>query len=378
MKKLAMISLVTLMSWSALAQEPQPFKLTSNDLREAAADLEFEKENSKHSEETRRLMGKVALSLDEAADQNVDDTKPKNIFKRLGRTLGKGATWLSVQTMKPFMTAGSFATGFFEKEEKNQDVVALYRVFLSHSEEFDSLYKEAATPEEFASLLVLKFEEIVEQKSDIIMRDTLKTLFPEVKIPENIAELDWNQIDVSKLDQSKIDPKLINDHPEYQDLKPLLGEFTKESLLEVLATGYYEPTVDLENVKQAMPKIHELAGTLVGQIFGPKIVLGVISGTLAGLYSTPILLADIGAGVSVAVCMNKNTRERFSEDQDLQQFCSYATNWSSYQLMKSRAKGYVSGKKAKSRLKKWNRERLEKRRIRREQRQQKRELARSA
>src|SRR5690606_20927750 len=137
----------------------------------------------------KRLMGKVAEGLRDAADANEVEPRKPNFWARAGRTLGKGATWLSVQTMNPFMTAGSFLTGFCEKEEKNQEVVGLYRVFLNNAPEFDELYKEAGTPEEFVELLVLKFEEILEKKSNIIVRDTLIALNPGVEIPENLEDL---------------------------------------------------------------------------------------------------------------------------------------------------------------------------------------------
>ncbi|MBY0517907.1 MAG: hypothetical protein K2P81_13440 [Bacteriovoracaceae bacterium] len=376
--------LLALSTQASFAAEPE-FRLSPQDKLQAAHDLETSKDKPENSEQTKRMMSKVAESLrisafedqskiqDSECAVNGNESEPlkekKPFFTRLGRTLGKGATWLSVQTMKPFMTAGSFMTGFFEKEEKNQDVVGLYNIFLKNAPEFDDLYKEAGTPEEFLELLMLKFEQIVEKKTSIIMHDTLVALNLGVDIPENLEDLDWSKVDISKLDSDKIDPKLINEHPEYQDLRAILGDFTKEQIEDILASGYYDPAVDFENVKAAMPKVHELAGALVGQIFGPKIVLGVISGSLASLYTTPVLLADVGAGVSVAVCLNKNTQEKLKSDDDLRQFCSYATNWSSYELMKSRAKGYVSGKKTKAKLKKWNKKRKEKRAEKRRQRE---------
>jgi hypothetical protein len=97
------------------------------------------------------------------------------------------------------------------------------------------------------------------------------------------------------------------------------------------------------------------------QVIVPQIVLSKVASSLVGLYAVPVLAADVGMGISVAVCMNPSTQAKFDSDADLRSFCSTATNWSSYELMKSRAKGFVSGKKSKERLLEWNEKRKEKR-----------------
>ena len=43
--------------------------------------------------------------------------------------------------------------------------------------------------------------------------------------------------------------------------------------------------------------------------------------------------------------MQKETKAKFKTDEDLKNFCSYVVNRTAYELNKSRAKGYVSGKK---------------------------------
>lgn len=152
------------------------------------------------------------------------------------------------------------------------------------------------------------------------IRDTVIAIDLGVEIPQNIADMNWSLVDMDKLDASKIDPKLINDHPEFEDLKPIIGEFTSEKIADVFM-----------NASQ-----------------------------------------DAGLGISIAVCLNKNTQAKFEADKDLRQFCSTATNWSSYQIMKSRASGYVSGKKFKVKLQEWNR----KRNLKREERKRAREASR--
>lgn len=356
---------------------------SSEDLLRVADDLDREQDSARHDENTKEMMRKVSdeiksLALDGAEVSEANEApsdcpqKKRSLLTRVGRGVGRGAVWLSVQTLKPFVKAGSFTTGLFEKQEKNQDIVALYNLLLKNSADFDELYKEAGTPEEFVELLILSFQQLMEKKSNIILRDTLVALDLGVEIPQDIAEMNWSLVDMSKLDPSKIDPKLINNHPEFQDLKPIIGEFTSEKISDIFMNASFDPEISLANPKEALPKIHELAGGVVAQIIAPQIVLSKISGSLAGLYAVPVLAADAGLGISIAVCLNKNTQAKFEADKDLRQFCSTATNWSSYQIMKSRASGYVSGKKFKVKLQEWNK----KRKLKREEKKRAREASR--
>lgn len=367
------LMITLLISFSAMASESR--ELGQSELLQVAQELDLEQNSARHSPETKRMMEKVseeikAVALEgghvEANEERVDcPQKKRSLLSRLGRGVGRGAIWLSVQTLKPFVKAGSFATGVFEKKEKNQDVVALYNLLLKNSADFDDLYKEAGTPEEFIELLILSFQQLMEKKSNTILRDTLIAMDLGVEIPANIADMNWSLVDMSKLDPSKIDPKLINDHPEFQDLKPIIGEFTAQTIADIFVNASFDPEISLLDPKEALPKVYEIAGGVVAQIIAPQIVLGKISGSLAGLYAVPVLAADAGLGISIAVCLNKNTQERFAQDDDLRQFCSTATNWSSYQIMKSRASGYVSGKKFKVKLQEWKKKRKEKREAKR-------------
>jgi len=88
----------------------------------------------------------------------------------------------------------------------------------------------------------------------------------------------------------------INNHPEYKEVKGLIGEMTKEELMDIVTSGYFDKSISFENYKEALPSIPELVGTVVGQIFAPKIALGIVSKTLAGLYVLPVVAADIGTG----------------------------------------------------------------------------------
>lgn len=333
-------------------------EISQDDIHRLSADLERESKNKEYDKETRKALKKVSKMF--AAEQLQDGQPQKlNFFQKAGRTLGKGAAWVTTKTSKPFINASAFLTGFFEKSDKNKDVVALYQFFLNHQAEFDDLYKEAGTPQEMAALMIEKSEQIVDKKTDIILKDFIKYLDPSIEIPE--GECDLSELDLSNVDASKIKPDYINNHPEFAELKSIVGEVTQQELDDMIETGYVDKKLSFSNYKAALPKIHEGVMTVAGQIFIPKMVLGIISKSLASWYATPVILADIGTAVSSVICLSEKTQEKFESDKDLAGFCSYVVNKSGYELMKSRAKGYVAGKKLKIKLKKKIDERKERR-----------------
>ena len=388
MKMTAML-LIFFMVWGLqTAKAQETIEVTPAEKEIVAQELEREAESDKHDSKTKAFLKKVAGVFKgsndtqevEVASNNEDcadcskKTKAKNFFSKLGKKLGKGAAWLSTTTAKPFMTAAGFVKGSVEKGDKNKDVVALYQFFLNHQEEFDNLYMEAGTPEEMVELMLLKMEEIMEKKSRLIMKDFLIHLGINKEIPEDITEFELTAEEIASIDESKIDVDFINNHPEYKEVKPLIGEMTKDELMDIVTSGYFDKAISFENYKAAVPSVPELVGTVVAQIFVPKIALGVISNTLAGLYVAPVVAAQIGTGVSAAICLQKKNQEKFESDKELKEFCSYVTNRSSYQLMKSRAKGYVAGKKfhqkVADKIKRIKEKRAEKRRQKELQRQQ--------
>lgn len=324
-----------------------------------AEELQKEAQSGKHTESTKEFLNKVAETFKnskegheiEVESQKGDcaecsqKKKSKNFFRDFGRKIGKGAAWLTTTTSKPFMTASSFVKGAVEKGDKNKDLVAFYQFFLNHRKEFDKLYLEAGTPEEMIELMLKKMEQIIEKKSKKIMRDFLLTLNLDREIPEDLTNFELTAEEIASIDPDKMNPDVINLHTEYKELRPLLGDVTKDDLNDIVTSGYFTKAITFENYKASVPNIYELAGTVVGQIFAPKIALNIISSTLAGLYSTPVIAANIGTGISAAICLKKETQEKFKEDKELKMFCSYVTNRSGYELLKSRAIGYVAGKK---------------------------------
>src|SRR5690606_24158347 len=103
----------------------------------------------------------------------------------------------------------------------------------------------------------------------------MKDLLLSMGIKKDLEDMELTDEEVAKVDLSKLDVSFINNHPEYQEVKPFLGDMTTQQLKDVIESGYLDQTVSFENFKGALPKTHEMATTLVGQIFAPKIALGV-------------------------------------------------------------------------------------------------------
>ena len=347
---LAFMLLATLAIQPLSYAQEEAIELSAQDIERISADLEKESKNKAYDKDTRRALKKVSKMFDSKVLDADGKPQKLNFGQKLGRTLGKGAAWVTTKTSKPFLNASGFLTGFFEKSDKNKDVVALYQFFLNHQLEFDNLYKEAGTPQEMAALMIEKSEEIVDKKTDIILKDFIKYLDPTIEIPE--GECDISELDLSNVDLEKVNPDYINNHPEFLELKGIVGEITQQELDDMIETGYVDKKLSFSNYKAAIPKIHEGVMTVAGQIFIPKMVLGIISKSLASWYTTPVILADVGTAVSSAICLSGKTQEKFEKDRDLASFCSYVVNKSSYELLKSRAKGYVAGKKLKAKVKK--------------------------
>lgn len=381
MKKTALLCAFLVTMNLGYAQETRD--VSQSDKEAVAHDLEKEADSGKHDRKTKRMLKKVAQSIKESTEKMVIEVKKLDdctsncegkkksevVVRNVGRGLGKGSAWLTTATSKPFLNAAGFFTGLFEKKDKNQDIVALYKFFLNHSKEFDHLYVEAGAPQEMVDLMLAKMEEIVEKKSHIILKDYLVSLGIKREIPDDLSDFELTPEEIASIDMCNVTPDFINNHKEYQELKPILGEVTQEELTDIITSGYFDKSITFDNYKAALPKIHEGALAIIGQIAVPNAVLGVISGSLAGLYATPVILADIGTGVSAAICMQKDTQDKFEKDEDLKLFCSYVVNRSAYELMKSRAKGYVKGKSLREKIEKKIKERKERRAKRREAKQ---------
>lgn len=365
--------MAVLMVWGLKDVRAQEvLEITQADKELVAQKLEEEASSEKHSEETKAYILKIADEFKGSKDvneieiktdgdcANCSTPKKQNFFTKLGRKLGKGAAWVTTTTAKPFIRAAGFVKGAVEKGDKNKDLVALYQFFLNHQAEFDQLYLQAGTPEEMLELLLAQMEIIMERKSEIIMKDFLAHLGVK-KDFSDLSNFELTAEEIARLDQSKIDPAYINNHPEFQEVRALVGDVTKDDLMDIVTSGYFSKAISFENYEKAVPSAVELGATIISQIFVPNIALNVISGTLAGLYTAPVVISQIGSSVAAAVCLSSETQKKFSSDDDLRSFCSYVTNRSMYEVTKSRAKGYLAGKKFHQKVAKKIEERKERR-----------------
>src|SRR5690606_14729266 len=135
-----------------------------------------------------------------------------------------------------FMNAAGFITGVFEKEEKNKDLVAFYKFFHNHQAEYDDLYLEAGTPEEMIELMLVRTEEIMETKSVSIMKDFLKHIGVERELPDDFSDFELSAEEIAKIDLKKVNPDFINNHPEFQQVRPFIGDMTQEDVMDIVTS----------------------------------------------------------------------------------------------------------------------------------------------
>ncbi len=375
MKKTALF--LVMLTFMNLGFAQEEIEMTSSDKDTIAKDLENEAESGKHDKKVNRLLKKMAKKIKESSKtvvvefKKLDDcvnceagqVKPKGqiLATNAGRKLGRGAAWITTATGKPFANAAAFVKGLFQKQDKNQDVLALYKFFINNSEEFDKLYLEASTPADMVNLMVGKTQEIVQRKTNAIVRDYLVSLGIKREIPEDLRGFELTSEELEAINLEEVSGDFINNHKDYADLKPFMGEVTQKEAQDVVLASLLNKEVSFKNFKAFVPSVTEGAGALVGQMFAPKIALGVLSSSLSGLYATPVIMANIGTGVSSAICLQKDQAEKFEKDKDLASFCSYVVNRTGYELMKSRAKGFVAGKNTRAKIDKKIQERKERR-----------------
>lgn len=301
--------------------------------------------------------------------QNGTATKGQRILYGLGKASSAVTTAIS----RPFIHGAGFLTGFFQKENKDKDAEEFLKFFVNHEKEFDPLYKNTGNVESFALKIEEKLEDIINRKTVKILSDVVaeltdkkidskvikKTLgimpYAEDESINTIAK-DLQDV-IFSVDQSKFSADLINEHPEYQELRGLLGDIKEDQLAQVLLNQNFTPDVDHSAILGGSRiKLYEGLIAFSSRLFLPKMVLSFISKGLGSLALGVTLAADIGTATSVAMCtLNKKNIAKLNDDSDadLKDFCSYVVNRSAYLISKSRAKGFLSGKKSKRGFKKF-------------------------
>lgn len=342
--------------------------LSATQIDQVANELDKEAQLEKQDSKVKKALKKVSKSFknfakklkkDEAKDKT--KTKKKISLSKILQGVGKGATFVSINTMKPFVNMAGFFTGLFERPGKNEDAKAFLQFFLNHEEELDNAWKNTGTIDNFAVVLQEKVQRILLNKQVIIIKDlvkhytnldisdesVLKTLgivpYAEMASVKNIQEILFEELG-PELMYFTVDTNLINEHAEFQELRPLIGDIEGkdfDSLMNIT------PEFDLLSLgNRGRIQLHEGLIAFSSKIFVPRIVLSLVSKSIASVVTVVGLAADAGMIASTLICTtNTKTKDKMANgDEDMINFCSYVVNKSAYSVSKSRAKGYISGK----------------------------------
>ncbi len=334
--------------------------LTSEQLDTIASDLETEAITQ--DTQVQKALLKVSAGFKELSDEIKTDKKKRNVsFHSILRGAGKASTFVSTTLFRPFVNIASFFTGLFEKPGKNQDSKAFLQFFLNHESELNDAWKNTGTLMNFAENLSLRVEDILLEKQIIIIQDlfkhytkvdvsresVLKSLglgnFEQNAQVKTLQEIAFDALG-PELMFFEIDANLINDHPEYQELRGFVGEISGDDLDSIMT---FRPEFDLLDLgNRSRIRIHEGLIAFSSKIFAPKIIIGLVSKSVASAVTGVTLVADLGAIASTLMCtVNKKVQVKLeNKDPELVNFCSYVVNKSAYVLSRSRARGYVSGK----------------------------------
>lgn len=349
-------------------QNGKVVKITARDLDTITSKIEDEVNNSNDPNEQTllRKMNQQFASFSDAVKSKKETFFADEKVKKRRIKVAEIATKISVATNRPFMNAAGFLTGFFQNTAKDKEAYYFLQFFLNHSEEFDELYKEVGTFEEYSLAFEKKMEEILIYKIGVIISDAVlevtgrevslevvyKTIGVEPFASDSTIATIHDSIDVFDIDDSKLHPSLINEHPEYQDLRPLLGDVKMSDITDLILGKQLEAQVDTVAILNGVsPKIYELGFAYFSKLIVPKMVIGIISKSVASVVTSVGTLADIGAITSALVCTkNRATIKAIQTDKEIREFCSFVVNQSAYELMKSRSKGFIKGKKARQKF----------------------------
>lgn len=337
--------MIGLFSVNAFAQEVEvelssgeTTTITAVQLEEVSENLDAESE--KHEGKFKRTLKKISSGFkakSQKLKRDKDTPRRKVTFKRIIRGAGKGATFVSIQTARPFVNVTGFFKGFFENPGKNALEVEYMKIFLNHEDKFSDIWRTfdpRLNPDELVKIQLAfqeRVESILQEKQEIISKDVMDNLdvllsADEEQMKQNIANF-------------------VNEHEAYQEFKPVLGELTADQV------------DDLENINLIDDPMQVLSAARITAIEGiasyamksilPKVALGMIAKSIGGAVLAVGLIADAGMITSALMCtVNKKTIAKIDAgDDELAEFCQYVVNKSAYVISRSRMKGYVSGKK---------------------------------
>jgi len=337
--------LIGIFSVNALAQEievelptGEKTTITADQLAEISDNVDAESE--KHEGKLKRTLKKISSGFKKKAKslkRDPDAPKRKVTFKRVLLGAGKGATFVSIQTARPFVNIAGFFKGFFENPGKNALEVEYMKIFLNHEDKFADIWT-TFDPRLNADELVkvqLAFEErvelIIQEKQEVISKDIMANL-------DTLLDADQ---DIMKQNIANF----VNQHEAYQELIPVLGELTADRVDNLEDINLIDDPMQILGAAR-ITAVEGIAGYAMKTVL-PKLVLGIIAKSLGGAVLAVGLVADAGMITSTLMCtVNKKTIAKIDNgDNELAEFCQYVVNKSAYVISKSRLKGYVSGKK---------------------------------
>jgi hypothetical protein len=312
--------------------ENQTVVVDAQQLEDASKTLDTESE--KHEGKLKKSLKKISEGFKNMAKDlkaNKDKPKKKLTLRSVLLKAGKGATFVSIQTARPFVNVSSFLKGFFERPSKNADEVEFMKLFLKHEDKFSDLWKNIDhiyNVDQATELFTQRVDSIIAEKNEVISKDLVEhfSTSGEEFSEENIVNF-------------------INNHEAYQELKPILGDITVDQI---------DHLEDIELMADPMKILGASRITIVEGVSAfalktmiPKMIISIVSKSLGGTVLAVGLIADAGMITSTLMCtMNEKVVTQIVDgDEELKEFCQYVVNKSAYQLSVSRLKGYVAGKK---------------------------------
>lgn len=333
-----------------------------------------EKRNERKAKRLARKKARIAKRQErkEKRQSSIRDGSASKLTKVL-YSIGKGSSDVANAISKPFLNSAGFLTGFFQKEAKNQEATNFMKFIIHNDEEFDDVYKNTGTVANFAIKFKDKIEEVINKKTVIVLSDTIFELTGERLEDEvilktigvspyaedsQIATIGQKVQDkIFKVDQSKLKASLINEHPEFQSIRSIVGDVQVDELAEMLLNPSFNAELDYNVILGGSKiKLHEGILAYAGRFFLPKMALNLISASVSSVVLGLSAAASTFDLIGIAACtLHKGNIRKLNDDsdQDLKDFCSYMVNKAVYDLSKSRAKGYVAGKNTKSKFKRF-------------------------
>ena len=102
----------------------------------------------------------------------------------------------------------------------------------------------------------------------------------------------------------------------------------------------------------------------MGGAIVPTLAMRIVSTAISNALFITTFANEVATGASLYVCKKNKKSMMDSGDTSMQNFCSHVVNKSLYLLSKSRAKGFVSGKRAKLKFKKMQERKKRKKELR--------------